>query len=269
VVPIDDPDAEGVESIYQSVTAKPTYALAAPPATTPATNETTGKRNIDDDPSVQQVWYETRAGDNIKREKGVNGYDFGNLIKVIGEHLDKVKVVQLIKTWSELLDTNGNPLGQADVNAFFGASGDGRMTHTDGQWVADYVNVDGQPVPMTPTAIVVTKANSEGIAMDDSHVLVRPYSTDPNSQRKYIALASHGADFDLVFTKANGQPVKGKKEFIWGYTWGNHGYEWTNQDHPPAPVAHVASPSQDGNPDDVITGYGFNPQEILYVDEVT
>ncbi len=219
VVPIDDPDAEGVETIFASLTQPANgqiYLLAAVPSTAPTTNPTTQKVDLDDDVKVQSITVTRGSASNASY-----GYSFQANIKITGEHLDQVQIRQQIISSTSLIDYDGNNLTRAQVLAKYPDS-DPVSVDTNGQWETD-TNWAWQNVAVKPD----TK-NGEANHVDNQLIQVPggdivELDATHNTQINWVAAVTRY--FKLETRKATANTALAT--FDWGYKWNNYNCIWT------------------------------------------
>jgi hypothetical protein len=227
VVPINDDEAEDVESIYQSVAAKPVYLLAEAPATAPATNATTQKANIDDDITVKSILvYRSAPYENTGSHNDAFGFDFWDTVEIHGEHLDKVLVQQMIKSSTQLTDWNGQNLSRAQVLDAYGGSPMAAVD-SDGSFVLD-TGWSWAHLPIVP-------GTHNGIAKENDH---QAHQT----QTKHAAVPSGIVEIGMVMTVTRDFQIWTVTDLFsplldidWGYSWTNAGARWPAADNPPEP----------------------------------
>ena len=212
---LDDTEAEGIETAEIRVASSPSdYLLWDPSGASPAVVQ------IDDNVSVRAVSVEV-LGDVVN---DVRGYDFDDVIVVLGEHLDKAQMHQNVNASTSAWDFDGNPLTAAQVLALFPGS-DPNVVETNGEWLQD-TYWTWQPLHILPNT------NNGAAYGTDSQWL---WLGHPDDQFWNVVSASYYYQFQV--RNADTHAILNTTE--WGYAWSNWNCAWTAAQG--APVGLCAS----------------------------
>jgi hypothetical protein len=251
VVPLNDTDAEGVESIYKSVSASYKYTLAAVPAIPPSTNETTAVAYIDDDVNVQtvQVWRTNWVGDHPENHdfNRFDGYDFSVKIGITGEHLDRIKIEQDVLSKTAMKDYNTgqyyDPSKPEDREFILGI-----VQQKDSDAPPALINNGDYEVDPSPgggswaqSDIQCILGTHFGRALYGDWQSFGLLTDDNGAGVKYTQVTTRIMKFKIRLQLPDQGP---ELDFSWGYSWTNEPCEWTAANG--APVNDCAASNQHG-----------------------
>ncbi len=250
VVPIDDLDAEGIETIFASVVQPANgqiYLLAAVPATAPATNPTTQKVELDDDVSIKSVAIHSIAAPNGQAavSNGVGGFTFYAAIIVTGERVDRIDIRQDIQADTNMWQFNGDQMTDAQV-----------LTKQR-EWHGENLSEDGlntgnvfKPDPQGgwddwKSTLEIHPDSKKGVGLSvDIQGFGMGVGTDPNGV-KFSYIASVTRTMKTRFkNRDTGNEFAPK---TWGFTWSNSLCTWTNTENPAPPAGIVVCAGSNKN----------------------
>ncbi len=228
VTPVDDPDAEGLETIALAAARSGDYFAAAPgerPATTRAAQN--------DDIKVRSVKLSLFVPPPPLPApvNAFHGYDFYVSIAVEGERLDQVLYDMDVRSLTQILDFTNNFLGDNAINEYLqqlhndpAVPFNPNLVNTGPEYREDYhraalINLDAK------------KGKSRNTDRQSFGVL--PIAI-PGSQEFYCYLVAQvKRDFKMRFYRADNEQQLATKE--WGTEWNNAACAWEQGDQPVPP----------------------------------
>lgn len=217
--PIDDPDAEGIETAKVTIGgAGTTYVLAS-------TTQATTRANIDDNVSVSsiRVFVHTAAENRINK---VSGYHFAVTVEVKGEKVDQVEIRQDVRSSTEAWYPDGERMTLEQIIAQFPPETDPVGFYTGGQYKQDTGWDWGRLHD-------VAADRSTGVRRDEQRLdwisRTIAYGTGTATGSFPITVRT---DYRISWRKVGTQEEHLGHE--WGYSWTNTNLIWP-PDHDPAP----------------------------------
>ncbi len=227
VTPVDDPDAEGLETIALAAARSGDY-FAAAPGERPATTRAAQDDNIEVR-EIKVIVNVTPQNGGIQNENYY--YNFYVRIEARGERLQDVELNQRVRSATDIWDFEGTQLSEEDLRDRY--DNDPNRPHA-----YNLVN--------TLWPVFMPDDNWEWQHFDEVRELggfalagdVQTFQVDavpillpPLLDAAYSFIATTTRNF-LIETRVAGDPLKPLEEHEWKYTWDNTALLWTTPDAP-------------------------------------